>query len=138
MAVTRDDNFIVTSGADSLINIWNADNYDCLHTLKMAGKGDSFLVLTNDDRYAVAAAGASLGAWNLDTGEHVVKFNAEEKITCLAVTSQGDHVVAGCSDHVVRVWSMISGELTRELKGHEGKSASPPNMAMVNDVMKRP
>ncbi|EDO31117.1 predicted protein, partial [Nematostella vectensis] len=100
VTVTRDDKFIVTSGGDSLINIWNTENHDCIHTLKIGGKGQSHLVLTNDDRFVVAAADSSFGAWDIDTGEKVVSFESHVKITCLAVTLKGDCVVTGCADHI--------------------------------------
>jgi WD40 repeat protein len=70
VVVTRDNNFLVTSGEDSLINIWNTNNHDCLHTLKMTGKGESCLVLTPDDRLVLATAGLGVGIWDLDTGEN--------------------------------------------------------------------
>ena len=32
----------------------------------------------------------------------------------------GDTLATGCSDMVVRTWSVASGQLTRELRGHGG------------------
>lgn len=120
LAVTRDNNFLVTSGEDSLINIWNTNNHDCLHTLKIAGKGESCLVLSPDDRLVLASAGLGVGIWDLDTGENFQKFECAAKVTCLAVSPDGCHVAAGCEDSTIRVWDVQHGTLEKELLGHEG------------------
>ena len=38
----------------------------------------------------------------------------------LAVHIDGDVLATGCDDTIVRTWSVASGQLTRELRGHEG------------------
>ena len=120
VAVTRDNNFLVTSGEDSLINIWNTNNHDCLHTLKIPGKGESFLVLSPDDRLVLAAAGLGVGIWDVDTGENVQKFESAAKVTCLAVSPDGGHVAAGCEDNAIILWDSQRGTMDKALRGHEG------------------
>lgn len=121
IAVTRDDKFIVTSGEDSLINVWNSSNLDCLHTLKMADKGPSCLVLSLDDKYVIGSAIASIGVWDIDSGEAIQRFHNEGVVTCLATGFDGAYVVTGGVDGIVRVWKTFSGTKEKTLSGHEGK-----------------
>lgn len=123
IAVTNDDKFIVTSGEDSLINVWNSTNLDCLHTLKMADKGPSCLALTPDDNYVIGSAKSSVGVWDIDSGEVVQRFDNDGAVACLATTSDGARVVTGGEDCVARVWHTLSGAKEKTLSGHEGKLA---------------
>ena len=123
VAVTSDDKFIVTSGEDSLVNVWNSTNLDCLHTLKMAENGPSCLALTQDDKYVIGSAKSSMGVWDIDSGENVQRFDNDGVVTCLATTSDGIHVVTGGEDGIARVWHTLSGMKQKSLSGHEGRLA---------------
>lgn len=131
VAVTSDDKFIATSGEDSLINVWNSTNLDCLHTLKMADKGPSCLALTPDDKYVIGSAKSSIGVWDIDSGEVVQRFDNDGVVTCLATTFDGVHVVTGGEDGVARVWHTLTGTKEKTLSGHEGKLA-PGNILQHN------
>ena len=120
IAVTRDDKFIVTTGEDGLINVWNSNNLDCLHTLKMLQKGPSCLALTPNDRYAIASAKSGVGVWDIDTGETIQQFKNNGVVTCLAAAPDGIHVVIGGADGVVHVWQLLAGIKINTLCGHEG------------------
>ena len=119
--MTKDDKFIVTSGEDSLINVWNSTNLDCLHTLKMVDKGPSCLVLTPDDNYVIGSAKSNVGVWDIDSGEVVQRLENDGVVTCLATTSDGTRVVTGGEDGVARVFQTLSGVKEKTLIGHEGK-----------------
>lgn len=123
IAVTSDDKFIVTSGEDSLINVWNSTNLDCLHTLKMTDKGPSCLALTPDDNYVIGSAKSSIGVWDIDSGEVVQRFDNDGVVTCLATTSDGVHIVTGGEDGVARVWHKLTGTKEKSFSGHEGRLA---------------
>ncbi len=41
-------------------------------------------------------------------------------IDCLALSADGQTVLAGCGDHVLRLWDVESGAELREFKGHQG------------------
>lgn len=121
VALTNDDKFIVTSGEDSLINVWNCSNLDCLHTLKMADKGQSCLALTPDDKFVIGSVKSSVGVWDIDSGEAVRRLDNEGVVTCLATSPDGSRVVTGGDDGVVRVWHTLSGTMEKTLSGHEGR-----------------
>ena len=123
IAVTRDDKFIVTSGEDALINVWNSTNLDCLHTLKMADKGPSCLALSPDDKYVIGSAKSSVGVWDIDSGEVVQRFNNDGVVTCLATTSDGVYVVTGGDGGAARVWHTFTAAKEKTLSGHEGRLA---------------
>ena len=123
IAVTNDDKFIVTSGEDSLINVWNSTNLDCLHTLKMADKGPSCLALTPDDKYVIGSTKSAVGVWDIDSGELLQWYDNDGVVTCLATSSDGARVVTGGEDGIARVWHTLSGAKEKTLSGHEGKRA---------------
>lgn len=122
IAVTSDDKFIVTSGEDSLINIWNSTNLDCLHTLKMADRGPSCLILTPDEKHVIASAKSAVGVWDIDSGEAGQRFDNEGVVTCLTVSPDGIYIVTGGGDGVVRVWLTLNSAKQNSLLGHEGNT----------------
>ncbi|XP_068761739.1 NACHT domain- and WD repeat-containing protein 1-like [Montipora capricornis] len=121
IVVTSDDKFIATSAEDSLINIWNSSNFDCLHTLRIADKGPSCLVLTPDEKCVIGSSNCAVGIWDIDTGEALRHFHNESAVTCLAVSPDGIFIITGGVDGVVRVWHTGNGKKRKTLSGHEGE-----------------
>ena len=122
IVVTSDDKFIATSAEDSLINIWNSSNFDCLHTLRIADKGPSCLVLTPDEKRVIGSSNCAVGMWDIDTGEALWHFHNESAVTCLAVSPDGIFIITGGVDGVVRVWHTGNGKKRKTLNGHEGEN----------------
>ena len=89
----------------------------------MASKGQSCLALTMDDKYVIGSAKSSVGVWNIDSGEAMVRFDNGCVVTCLATSSDGAYVVTGGNDGTVQVWGIIDGAKERTFLGHEGKSS---------------
>lgn len=135
--VTSDNKFIVTSGEDAVINVWNSTNLDCLHTLKMASKWQSCLALTLDDKHVIGSAKSGVGVWNIDSGEAVVRFDNGCVVTCLAASSDGAYVLTGGNDGTVQVWDIIDGAKERTFLGHEGKSSFKQFFQSLAGVMKQ-
>ena len=86
----------------------------------MANKGLSCLALTPDDKYIIGSAKSSLGVWDIDSGEAVQRFDNGSVVTCLAITSDGIHVVTGGDNGIVQVWRIANGAREKTFHGHEG------------------
>ena len=123
-------NSTLYTGNDCLINVWNSDNHDLLHSIKMADKagGTTCLALTHDDRCAAGSAGTKAGVWDLDTGEAICRVDNEDVVTCLALTDDAKTMVTGSKNHVIKVWDISTGELKHALSGHEGRRCKELHM----------
>ena len=88
----------------------------------MADEGPSCLALMPNDTYVIGSVKSSVGVWDIDSGEALQRFDNGSVVTCLAISSDGIHVVTGSDDGVVRVWRIVNGAKEKTFHGHEGKS----------------
>lgn len=60
--------------------------------------------------------------WNMDNGELVVSFQAQGVVESLAFSPDGSLIASGSSfsSSAVRIWGIATGQLLRELEGHQG------------------
>ncbi len=73
------------------------------------------------DKRALAAGGAEVWLWDLETGKslHVFKGHTAE-ISALALSSDGKLVASASSDRTVRLWNLTTLKPGPVLKGHRG------------------
>ena len=64
--------------------------------------------------------GGEMGLWDLV--DHTKRFwdGGTSKVRATCIAPDGQHVASGGQDHVVRIWDRSTGELQRELVGHQG------------------
>ncbi|KAJ7272550.1 WD40-repeat-containing domain protein [Mycena haematopus] len=89
---STDGRLIVSGSGDRTVRIWD-----------MEDRSMRVLAVTPD-----ADPATSSGPANSDAG-----------VTSVAISSDGALVAAGCVDAVVRIWSVASGALVEQLRGHQ-------------------
>jgi WD40 repeat protein len=126
VAFSPDGKQIITSGADMVLRLWDAETLAELAILQ----GHTGLLRTvafSSDGQMVASAGddKSIRLWRLD-GHRVtdtVSFHAhDDRILTVCFTPDGKTLASGCRDGTVRVWdvSKKEPELLATLRGHTG------------------
>ena len=120
------------TGNDGLINVWNYENHDLLHSIKMADKAvtTTSLVLMKDDRHAAGSADSKVGVWDLDTGEAICRVDNEDVVNCIAISRDDKTIITGGANNMIKVWDVSTGELLHTLSGHKGRWSSKVSTAI--------
>lgn len=82
------------------------------------------LLFSDDDK--ILASGDQEGiirVWKFSDGKKLreidTKGGEKSGIGCLALTSNNSQLVAGCLDRSIKLYGLKSGNLLREIKGHD-------------------
>jgi WD40 repeat protein len=80
------------------------------------------VAVTPDGRQLVSAGYDGLRCWDVASGKLVLVIEETKGAGCwaLALTSDGQRVMAGGDDKVVRIFDLKTGKLTQQFVGHSG------------------
>jgi len=122
LAISPDGKILASGGWDKAVRLWSLPDGELLKTLKGSKERITCLVFSPDNQI-LASSGLRLmrqgGApteviqlWNLRDGTklHTLKGHTE-KITCLAISPDGQRIISGSEDHTVRGWNLSDGRL---------------------------
>ena len=117
--VCFDDRHIVSCSKDSTVCLWDRKSGDFLR--KMSGhRGPVNAVQLRGD-LVVSASGDSLAKlWNIRSGLCIKEFASKDRgMACVEFSPDSRYILAGGNDQVVYQFDTTTGELVREMKGHE-------------------
>jgi WD40 repeat protein len=137
LSVSPDGRRIVSGGLDKVMRVWDPDTGEQLHAFeklhddwitraRFSPDGREVLTVSHDH---------TLAAWDVETGNVRLRIKHPGAVWGLAVTPDGRHLLSGTggslqssltvlnighgADNVLRLWDAASGNLVREMKGHE-------------------
>ena len=130
-----DANWLVSGGDDKTVKIWNAETGELNLTLKghrhqvapVSFSPDGSRIVSGSNVVPGNANDTTAKVWELVTRKRprVITAHEGEWVHALNFDTDATRMVSGGSDHSVRVWDVVTGNLIRSLQGHEG---------WVNDV----
>lgn len=117
--VCLDATRIITCSKDSTIKIWNRVNGNLIKTL--AGhRGPVNAVQVRGNLLASASGDTTAKLWRLDTGMCIKEFHSKERgLACVEFSEDGRTIYAGGNDRVIYEFDTTTGNLRRELQGHQ-------------------
>jgi WD40 repeat protein len=117
-----DGSYIVTSGSDSSIIIWNTDRLTIYRTLTGLEARANAAVFTSDNSYLFSGGKDNrVSMWDLGSlPPRIIRtFGGDGgQIRTLDVSPGGGYLAAGSEDGYVRIWDLQSSNLVYELKEH--------------------
>jgi len=122
-AYSPDGSYIVTTGSDHNILIWNTESGIIHRTLVGLKKRPNQAVFSSDSRMLYSAGEDGLiTCWDATLVQAVYATSGHSgAIKSLAINSSGTRLISGGDDKILRVWSVEEGSLglLYELKEHK-------------------
>ncbi|MCJ1382663.1 hypothetical protein MMC17_005776 [Xylographa soralifera] len=118
--VCFDEKHIVSCSKDTTICVWDRETGDLRRTL-VGHRGPVNAVQLRGDLVVSASGDGIAKLWNLTSGLCVKEFPSKHRgMACVEFSPDSRTILAGGNDQVIYHFDANSGELVRELKGHEG------------------
>jgi WD40 repeat protein len=118
---TSDGKYVVTTGSDNNIIIWNAQSGIIYRTLAGLKKRPN-IALFSVDKNILASAGEDnvVTLWDPVTLKIMSTFTGHQgPIKALDISPDGKYLASGSTDCTIHIWDISSGNLVYELKGHK-------------------
>ena len=128
VALSPDGRYAISSSGGRALKLWDLMNGQFVRTF-IADEGALVahdyavrtVAISHDGRRAVAGCHRTVRLWDLQTGQLLRTFaGLEGFVTAVAMSSDGNHALAGSSDSTLKLWDLMTGDLLHTLYGHKG------------------
>ena len=118
--VCFDEKHIVSCSKDATICLWDRNTGDLLK--KLNGHRGPVNAVQLRGNLVVSASGDGIAKlWNLTSGLCIKEFPSKDRgMACVEFSPDSRTILAGGNDQVIYQFDTSTGELVREMKGHEG------------------
>lgn len=128
LALSRDGRIALTGGDDSTVRIWDVATGRELHCMRGHTDRVREAILSADDRFAFTASNdKTIRKWDVKTGQEVQRWDFTGPILRVAVSADGETMMALIHPSVVRVWDIKSGKKRLEVNGAANGFALSPD-----------
>ena len=119
LAVTPDNGYIVSGGADNSIRIWKLSDGSHVRTINDNAQVRSVAVMPDNNTIVTGNKNGAVKMWNLSDGSLIREMTGHtDMVLSVAVTPGGSQIVSGSEDNSIRIWNASNGNLVRTISGH--------------------
>ena len=118
--VCFDEKRIVSCSKDANVCLWDRNTGELLR--KLSGHRGPVNAVQMRGNLVVSASGDGIAKlWNLTSGLCIKEFPSKDRgMACVEFSPDARTILAGGNDQVIYQFDTSTGELVREMKGHEG------------------
>ena len=118
--VRFDEKHIVSCSKDATVCLWDRNTGELLN--KLSGHRGPVNAVQLRGNLVVSASGDGIAKlWNLTSGLCIKEFPSKDRgMACVEFSPDSRTILAGGNDQVIYQFDTSTGELVREMKGHEG------------------
>ena len=119
-AFSPDGARIVSSCWDGTVKIWNAETGRELHSIKAHSELTRIAFRPNGRHFVSwSLKEPDLKVWDVETGSVIRTLKGHKLgVVDVAYRADGQRIVSGGFDEIVRVWDASTGEVLKQIKGH--------------------
>lgn len=123
MAITPNNQVLVTAGADHVLRLWSLPNGSPLKTLEGHGDRITALSVSRDSRLLVSSSeDRTVRLWDMASGKLLRELRGSpQAVISIAISADGQTIASGSKDGTVRLWNVDTGTLVRTLKVPSGE-----------------
>ncbi|MBU1568615.1 MAG: caspase family protein [Proteobacteria bacterium] len=115
------------SGNQSSLGLWELESGEQLRTFPDLKKELSCVAFSPDGKFFLATHGTYVFLFNTDNGDFIKQFDVGSQASIFALpksliaafTPDGDYIVTGGSDAILKMWDIESGLKVQHFAGHE-------------------
>jgi WD40 repeat protein len=118
VAFAQADNLIATLNGDDTARVWEPTTGRTIRAFRLFGEDAPFRTCFGPDGKTLLSIGATVGLWDLRTGETTRRFEVPTAVLSrpsLALSPNGSIVAAAYDDQTIRLWDATTGKITRRL-----------------------
>ncbi len=122
LSFNKENNLLVTGGADKKIKIWNIPTGEVVETYPDHSAAVIGARFAYGDKYVIALAEdgtLTLRERNTSTVLYTKK-DFQKNVRALAVSNDGKYIAAGGGDKFILIYETITGNVINKLEGHHG------------------
>lgn len=127
-AITADGQCIISGGDDGKVKVWRADSGQCFVTFNDHTAGITGIACSNaTNAFFTASKDGTVRGFDLVRFRNFRVFTPAERsqLSCIAVDPSGEVLAVGSSrNSTITLFSVQTGRIIDELKGHEGPVTS--------------
>ena len=124
----------LAGGCDDSLRIWTVGNWEQNpRTFKASSFFLNDIVWSSDSRYIVGSDFRHLWRFDLESGVITSPYAEDSTITALKVSPDGQYLIGGGGDGVVRVWDAKTGDLLHNLERHHTFASVVGGVDMAKD-----
>ncbi len=122
-----DGRVLVSGGADSVVKVWNVRTGDQMFTVQGFNKEVTSVRFVGETDQAVASSGANIVRMiNAAGGNNLRDFGGNtDFVNSVVATPDGQHVVAGGQDSVLRVWRLDNAQMFHAFEAPKSEVTNP-------------
>jgi WD40 repeat protein len=119
-AISPDDKFVITAGADGIARIWDLVKGELVRDLKPSDDSVTSVAYSPDGRYALTGHWSGIARlWETSNGALIRTLNGHKHaVQCVAWSPDRRYVATGSWDTSVRLWNPWTGEQCHVFEGH--------------------
>lgn len=134
LAITSDNNYVISGGADCTVRIWDLTKKRQIGELRHKDIVFS-VIITQDDRYCLSCSrDKKIKLWDIHAKQKIATYSGHvDMVMCVGVTYDNKYIVSGDEEGYIFVWNLKGKSIYHVMHNEDG---SVNCLAVMRDNIK--